>query len=162
MPAPARPLDLMQFEAEGAGKAQLEQLATAFGLTRGETESVMASVLPEISRNLERQSLSRGGVADILSMLGEAGTKPVDLAKDTGMSRGNALLEQVFGTRDASRAVAARASRASGVGDTVIKAMLPYNHTDGDGRLCAPGERRPGRHPLEDPGHWRRGAQPQR
>ncbi len=59
-------------------------------------------------------------------MLGEVQAAPGQLEGEAGRARGNALLEQVFGTRDTSRAVAARAASASGIGEGVIKAMLPY------------------------------------
>lgn len=112
--------------ADGAMRDDLEGLARRFDLTPQQAEAVIGSILPEVSRRLERNSLSRGGVADLLAMLGQAQALPPDLAGDAGRDRGNAFLEQVFGNRDGSRAVAARASSASGIGENIIAAMLPY------------------------------------
>ncbi len=119
-------MELSGLMKEDEADRQLADLANTFGLTRKQTEAVVDSILPEITRHLERQSLSRGGVADVIAMLGEAGTTPLEFGREKGLERGNALLEQVFGTRDTSRAVAARAARTSGIAETVIKAMLPY------------------------------------
>ncbi len=119
-------MELSGLMNEAEADRQLADLASTFGLTRHQTEAVVDSILPEITRHLERQSLSRGGVADVISMLGEAGTTPLEFGREKGLERGNALLEQVFGTRDTSRAVAARASRTSGIAQPIIKAMLPH------------------------------------
>lgn len=110
----------------GNGASELQSLAKQFGLTPSQTEAVIAGVLPEITRRLERNTLSRGGVADLIGMLGAAQASPSVIGGEAGRQAGNELLEQVFGTRDTSRAVAARASYASGVGESIIKAMLPY------------------------------------
>jgi hypothetical protein len=112
--------------ADGAMRSDLDDLARRFGLTPQQAQAVIGSVLPEVLRRLERNSLSRGGVADLLSMLGQAQAAPPDLATQAGRDRGNAFLEQVFGNRDGSRAVASRAASASGVGASIISAMLPY------------------------------------
>lgn len=119
-------MELMDLLRQGEGGRELDQLAGNFGLSRDQTEAVVANLVPEISRRLERNSLSRGGVADLIAMLGAAQTQPTRFDGAEGLQRGNALLEQVFGTRDVSRAVAARASLSSGIGESIIKAMLPY------------------------------------
>lgn len=119
-------MDLKSLLREADTARQIDALGAGFGLSREQTEAVVGSLLPEISRRLERQVLSRGGVADLIGMLGEAQSAPAQLSGEAGRERGNEILEQVFGTRDVSRAVAARASLSSGIGESVIKAMLPY------------------------------------
>ena len=108
--------------------ATIDALAQNFSLSRADAQAVVDSVLPEISHRIERNTLSRGGVADTIAMLGSAaGHDPLAaIGTDDGQRHGNALLEQIFGNRDASRAVAARASLSSGIGSTIIQAMLPY------------------------------------
>lgn len=108
--------------ADGAMRSDFDDLARRFDLTPEQAQAVIGRVLPEVSRRLERNSLSRGGVADLLAMLGQAQAAPPDLATEAGRDRGNAFLEQVFGNRDGSRAVAARAASASGgLGDILSK-----------------------------------------
>lgn len=119
-------MNLTDVLADGAMRRDLDELARRFDLTPEQAQAVVGSVLPEVSRRLERNSLSRGGVADLLSMLGQAQAAPPDLATEAGRDRGNAFLEQVFGNRDGSRAVAARAASTSGIGASIISAMLPY------------------------------------
>lgn len=112
--------------ADNTVQGEIEALAGRFGISGDEARAVVASVLPEVTRKLEQMALSRGGVADLVAMLGEVQGGGSDLSAATGIGRGNALLEQVFGNRDGSRAAASRASYASGIGDGIIKAMLPY------------------------------------
>ncbi|WP_163454629.1 DUF937 domain-containing protein, partial [Escherichia coli] len=42
-----------------------------------------------------------------------------------GVQQGNDVLGQLFGSKDLSRAVAAQAAQASGVGQQVLQQMLP-------------------------------------
>ncbi len=123
-------MDLVKLLHDTDGGAGMTALAQSFGLSKADTEKAVASVLPEMSARLERNMLSRGGVADLVAMLGAAQAKgvgrPEVIGTDVGRQQGDVLLEQLFGTRDKSRAVAAKASYASGIGESVIKAMLPY------------------------------------
>lgn len=113
---------------ENVDSAAIDTLAQSFGLSRRETEAVIGSVMPEIARRIERNTLSRGGVADVIAMVGAAGGQGglAAIGSDEGRVQGNAFLEQIFGTRDASRSVATRASYASGIGSSIVQAMLPY------------------------------------
>ena len=105
--------------------AQIDALAKAFRIDRAEAEAAIASVVPEIGRRLERQTLSRGGLADVVGLIG-ASTEPPRIGTPEGEAHGNALLSQLLGSKDASRALAARAAASSGLGETLIKAMLPF------------------------------------
>ena len=119
-------MDLMELIKQRDNAAGLDALAANFGLSRDQVEAVVGAALPDVSQRLERNMLSRGGVADLVAMLGHAHTGLPQIGSEHGLAQGNALLEQMFDTRDGSRAVASRASYATGIGDTVIKAMLPY------------------------------------
>src|SRR3546814_19652397 len=41
------------------------------------------------------------------------------------MADGNAILEKIFGSKDVSRAIAAQAAQLTGIGQDVLKKMLP-------------------------------------
>jgi hypothetical protein len=123
-------MDLVKLLHDADGGAGLAALGRSFGLSADQTGKVVASIVPQMAQRLERNTLSRGGVADLVAMMGAvqaAGTAHPDaIGSDAGREHGEALLEQMFGTRDQSRAVAAKASYATGIGDSIIKAMLPY------------------------------------
>ncbi len=116
--------------AGSADSAAVEELARAFGTEPDSTRKAFAAVLDEISRRMERLTLSRGGLADLVRSAGdsrrEAYLKDPRLIGSAAMDRdGKAILDHVFWTKDRSRGVAARAASASGLPAGKIEDMLP-------------------------------------
>lgn len=107
-----------------------DTLATAFGLEPKAAKDVSGGLVEELSRALERNTLSRGGVSDLIEMVGQGGhTKYLDddanLASAETKQDGDALLAQILGTKHQSRGVAARVGRQTGVAPSIIEKMLP-------------------------------------
>jgi hypothetical protein len=99
----------------------------------GDPEQVrraIAAVVPELARHLERNTLSRAGLASFVGALGApqhgASLSNPDLPGDPAIiADGNAVLQHIVGGKDASRAIAAQAARASGLTEQLIKMLLP-------------------------------------
>jgi hypothetical protein len=113
-----------------AGRAVVE-MAREQGGDPEQVRRAIAAVVPELARHLERNTLSRGGLANFVSAVGEpqhgARLGAADLAGDSAVSNdGNAILQHIVGGKDASRAIAAQAARASGLSETLIKMLLPF------------------------------------
>jgi hypothetical protein len=113
-----------------AGRAIIE-MARRQGGDPEQVRLAVAAVLPELTRHLERNTLSRGGLADFVGALGapqhSARLANADLAGDPAVGQdGNAILQHIVGGKDASRAIAAEASRASGLSESLIKMLLPF------------------------------------
>jgi hypothetical protein len=112
-----------------AGSPAAENAARAFGITPAEATTALAAISSELSRAIERNTLNRGGIADMVAAIGAADPAPalgsVDLATPEVTELGIGYLEQIFGNRDRSRAVAARISRETGLPDDLIRQMLP-------------------------------------
>ncbi len=107
-----------------------DALARGFGLDKTDASKVLAALAPELSRAVERNTLNRGGIADLIATLGQADyQKALDpdfpLSSPGVRDSGIPALETIFGNKDASRAVADRAARASGVDASLIRQMLP-------------------------------------
>jgi len=120
-------LDILRASQDGALE---DKLAASFELEPKAANDVSANLIDELSRALERNTLSRGGVSDLVEMIGQGGhtkylTDDVDLAAPETKQDGDALLAQILGTKHQSRGVAARVSRETGVEPTVIEKMLP-------------------------------------
>jgi hypothetical protein len=112
------------------GKA-IDNMARNFGITTAQAEAAVAAVLPEFSRAIERNTLSRGGLADLIGALGSgrhraALENPNLFTSPQLRDEGKAILGHLLGDKDQSRAVAARASLSSGLGASVIEMLLPY------------------------------------
>jgi hypothetical protein len=123
-------MQLLEVMRDGAGGGAIATLARAHGISEGEVEAVVAAVVPEFARRIERNSLSRGGTADIVAALGHAQQlgvldQPARLADPALNEHGIAFLDTVLGGKEASRSVAHRAALASGLGEGLIKMMLP-------------------------------------
>ncbi len=124
-------MDLLTGLRRGESSVSIEDLARGFGLEPQEAEAVVGSVAPLLVQRLERNTLSRGGLADLVGMMGEISNHSkmlgtATLGSDQGRSFGNEILEQILVNKDASRALAAKASASSGISETLNKSMLPY------------------------------------
>lgn len=120
-------LDILR-TADGGGAAN--SLSKTFGITPAQAEAVLDSVVPQLSERIERNTLSRGGVADIVAAIGEAAqhdylSNPKALGSGAVKHDGIGFLDQILWTKDKSRGVAHVAARASGVSEELIKQMLP-------------------------------------
>ena len=105
-------------------------LASSFGVNPSQASTAISTILEELSRRIERNTLSRGGVADMVALLdrpaaGRALLDPQRLAAPDTISAGDHVLNVLIGNKDTSRAIAQRAARASGLDETVLKKMLP-------------------------------------
>ena len=125
-------------------------LAQQFGLSEGEAEQAVRSLLPALSSGIKRNTASPEGLIDLLNALNES--KYERYAEDPGLAAqpgarqdGNALLGHILGSKDVSRAAVARASAQSGIGSEILKQMLPIIVSIVIGALT-----KQGRNPLND------------
>jgi hypothetical protein len=124
-------MQLLDEVRKAQGGRAIENMARSFNITPAQAEAAIAAVLPEFSRAIERNTLNRGGVADLIGALGsgrhQAALENPNLFQSADLrNEGNAILGHVLGGKDQSRAVASRASLSTGLGSSVIQMMLPY------------------------------------
>jgi hypothetical protein len=105
-------------------------LAEAFAVAPGKADAALRAVMREMAWHMERNTLSRGGLADLVKALGslrQAGYLDDASALRGEMVRtdGNAVLAEVLGTKDRSRALAARAASEAGLDERTVVSMLP-------------------------------------
>lgn len=113
----------------GAGRA-LETLAKSYGLTPDQLDLIVGNVVPALSNRIERNTLSRGGLADVVEEAArpehaQALADPAHVTTPAAMSAGIGALDTIFGSKDTSRAVAAQAALSSGVEQAIIQKLLP-------------------------------------
>jgi hypothetical protein len=110
------------------GETVAARLAAAFDITPAQAEAVMRTVMPEFAWRLETNTLSRGGLADLIDALGNSEHASwldrTDMFQAAG-SHGNAILARVLGSKERSRTLAARAARQSRLDPALVRAMLP-------------------------------------
>jgi hypothetical protein len=109
----------------------IDRLARQFNLTPQQTEEAVAALLPAISRGLKQSTETPEGFAGLLGMMAQENALPGMYDDDReafgeqGRRTGNDALGMIFGSKDVSRAVADQAQRASGIGSSILKQMLP-------------------------------------
>lgn len=123
-------MDILQTIAGPQGDAAVNQLAAQFGVTPEQARSAVTALLPALAAGLQRNTATESGLAGLLSALGRGRhdaylDDPSSLAQPTTVEDGNAILGHVFGSKDVSRQVAARASERTGIDPAILKKMLP-------------------------------------
>ena len=110
--------------------AIVNRMGERAGLEPDQAAAVLEQVVPELAHNIERNTLSRGGLADLIDTLSQEHRAdylgdPDLIGREQAREDGKALLEQIVGTKHQSRIIAARASRETGVPADKIEHMLP-------------------------------------
>ncbi len=108
----------------------VRQLAQNFGLDQDQAASAISNLVPALSSGLMRNISTGDGLTNLLGALGGGQhQKYLDdvstLGQPETVADGNGILSHILGSKDVSRQVARTASRQSGVGEDVLKKMLP-------------------------------------
>ena len=108
----------------------MEMLARQFNLSQQQAELAVEALLPAFSQGLKRNASDPYGVAGFMNAMASGQhAKYFEDAQNAfapqGVNEGNGILGHLFGSKDLSRAVAAQASQATGIGQDVLKQMLP-------------------------------------
>jgi hypothetical protein len=109
----------------------LDQIGREFGLTQQQTQAAVAALLPAISMGLKRSTTTPEGLGELLGLMGRQPDlyamyeDPHAAFSREGRAAGNAALANMFGSPDASRAIADQAQQLSGVTSGILKKLLP-------------------------------------
>lgn len=119
--------DMLNQSQNGNG---MEALARQFNLSQQQTQAAVEALLPDFSQGLKRNTADPYGVGNFMSAMatgqyGQYFDNAAQAFSPQGVQQGNDVLGQLFGSKDLSRAVAAQAAQASGVGQQVLQQMLP-------------------------------------
>lgn len=122
------PLDDMILKAQNG--AAIDMVSRQFDLTRDQTVAAMEALLPAFSQGLKRTAATPQGVAPFLQALasGNHAKYMQDMSEafsPAGLTDGNGILGHLFGSKEVSRAVADHAAQATGLGQDILKQMLP-------------------------------------
>ncbi len=122
--------NLLEALLKAQGGGAVDQMANRFGLNSSQAGDVLSRLAPVLGRGLQRNAESESGLADLIGAL-QGGRhvryveEPEVLERSETTKDGNAILGHIFGSKDVSRNVAARAAQQTGVSDSIIKKMLP-------------------------------------
>jgi hypothetical protein len=123
-------MNLFEMMQAAQGGNAMNNLANQFNLTPGQTQNAVEALLPALSIGLQRQTQSPDLFSSLAGMMmngqhAAAFDADGDGIPDHLQQGGNDVLTQLFGSKQVTRAVAAQAEAASGVGAAILKQMLP-------------------------------------
>ena len=116
--------------ANAQNGAAFEQMARQFGLSQEQARAAVEALTPAFSQGLKRNASDPYGLGAFLQALstGQHAKYFEDASRafsPQGMEEGNGILGHLFGSKELSRAVAAQAAAATGIGQETLKQMLP-------------------------------------
>lgn len=108
----------------------MKMMADQFELSQQQTQSALEALMPAFSSGLKRNASDPMGVANFMQALstGQHAKYFEDMTRafqPQGIEEGNGILGHLFGSKEVSRAIAAQAEQATGVGQEIFKQMLP-------------------------------------
>lgn len=123
-------IPLFDMIAQAQNGQGLELLAKQFNLNQQQTQAAMDALLPAFSEGLKRNTADPIGMGGFLQALGSGnhGKYFEDAANafsQNGVADGNGILGHLFGSKEVSKAVASQAAAATGLGQELLKQMLP-------------------------------------
>lgn len=119
--------EMMQSAQNGQA---MQNLARQYGLSQQQTQSAIDALLPAFSMGLQRQTQDPYAFGNLAQMMTASPFAKMydadgDGIPDNARAMGNDVLSQLFGSKEVSNAVTAQAAATSGVGQAILKQMLP-------------------------------------
>ena len=118
--------------AQGGGAAAAA--GQAVGLSQDQTSAALSALVPALASGLSKNASMPGGLDSLLGALTGGGhgryvDDPSTLQTADAVNDGNNILGHILGSKDASRAVASQAAAQTGLGEDVLKKLLPMAAT---------------------------------
>jgi hypothetical protein len=123
-------LPLFDMLAQAQNGQGIDALARQFNLSQQQAQAAVEALLPAFSQGLKRNTADPYGIGAFMQAVasGNHGKYFEDAAKaftPQGVDEGNGILGHLFGSKEVSRAVAAQAAQATGLGQQLLQQMLP-------------------------------------
>ncbi len=123
-------IPLMELLMQGGNGAALDVIARQMGISRAEAERAAEALMPAFSQGLKRNVSDPAGFMRFMAALASGGhqdyfDQPSRAAGKGGVKDGEAILGDLFGSKEVSRAIAAQAAHATGLSQEMMKQMLP-------------------------------------
>ncbi len=112
------------------GQELIGKVAEAFDIDEQKADAAVRSLTDALNVRIQRSMLSRGGVADVVSLVtaasaGKALSNPSDLSSPDVAASGNQILDVLIGSKHVSRGIAARTASNTGLDADTVQKILP-------------------------------------
>lgn len=121
---------LFDLLANSQGGNGMEALAQRFGLSPQQAQAAVEALMPAFSQGLKQNTADPYGLGAFMTAMASGQhakyfEDPANAFSPSGTNEGNGILGHLFGSKELSRAVADQAAQATGIGQDVLKQMLP-------------------------------------
>ena len=123
--------NLSEVLADAQNGDAITELGRKYGLSAQQTQAAVAALLPAISMGLKRSTATPEDLGNLFALMGARPDlyamydDPEAAFSPEGRAAGNAALSRMFGSPDASRAIADQAQQLSGISSAILKKLLP-------------------------------------
>lgn len=122
--------DILQMILQSQGGNAAHNVAERFGVSDAQAGSAISALLPALLSGVQKNVGQQGGIESLLGALAGGGHQRYvedreTLFREETIQDGNGILGHLLGSKDVSRQVASRASSQTGIGEDVLKKMLP-------------------------------------
>ena len=123
-------MNILEAVLSAQGGGAMEQLGRQFGLKDDQATSAVSALVPALAAGFQKNMSTPQGLDGLMTALaGGQHQGYVDdsssLARAETIADGNGILGHIFGSKDVSRQVASRVAAQTGIGESVLKGMLP-------------------------------------
>jgi len=123
-------MDLLDLLNKTGGRQSLGALGRQLGLDNSKTGELVQALAPALLQGMQKQTLDKGGLSSFSTALEKGNHQqyldnPDLLSAASTLLDGNGILGHLFGSKDVSRSVAAKASEATGIDTSLVKQALP-------------------------------------
>ena len=127
-------MNILDAVLNSQGGAAAQHAGRSVGLSPDQTSTALAALVPALAAGLQRNASQPDGLASLIGALSGGGhaqyvDDPSAIQGPGAVSDGNAILGHILGGKDVSRAVASRAAAQTGLGEDVLKKLLPMAAT---------------------------------
>ncbi|MDJ1160004.1 DUF937 domain-containing protein [Chelatococcus sp. SYSU_G07232] len=122
--------NLFEIIQAAQGGHAMDNLARQYGLTPDQVQRAVEALLPAFSLGLQRNVQDPASFLGTLGLMGSGRyADPFESARSAfsadAVQQGNDVLARLFGSKEVSRRIAAQAAVMSGIGQNILKQMLP-------------------------------------
>lgn len=108
----------------------MEAMAKQFGLAQEQAAKAMAALTPAFASGFKRNAANPYDLSSLFEAMSSANYaryfEDMNAAfTPQGIADGNKVLQQIFGSKEVSRAIAAQVSQLTGIGQDILKQMMP-------------------------------------
>jgi hypothetical protein len=123
-------MDILNTILNAQNGGAVRQIGQMVGLEKEQTTTALEALLPALAAGFQRNLQGVDGVGALTTALAQGNhgrylETPSTLGEASSIADGNGILSHVFGSKDVSRQVAARASTQTGIDPAILKKLLP-------------------------------------